>query len=314
SLVAHFGLRSRLDPMRVAALCQRVENQVVGAPCGIMDQVTSCYGKPDCLLKLLCQPHDVQGFATLPPGIRVVGINSRVKHSVGGGMYGRTRCAAFMAHRMILEKMRQLGSAAGRQLAGDPMNGYLANLAPEDYKSLFRQDLPESMRGSEFLARFGGTIDTATTVEPDTEYPVQPAADHHVLEAMRVRHFVSFLEQSSQLQSGSREQTELLHKCGHLMYASHKSYTDKALLGAEECDLLVELTRQNESAGLFGAKITGGGSGGTVAVLCRDTPQADAALESILKAYASQTSLNAELISGSSPGAWWLQSDAPAVE
>jgi hypothetical protein len=45
------------------------------------------------------------------------------------------------------------------------------------------------------------------------------------------------------------------------MYGSHLSYTNDAMLGADECDLLVDLVRARESAGLYGAKITGGGSG-----------------------------------------------------
>src|SRR5687767_12332056 len=52
NLVEHFGVRDRLDPMRLAALCQQVENRVVGAPCGIMDQVTSCYGRAGSLLRM----------------------------------------------------------------------------------------------------------------------------------------------------------------------------------------------------------------------------------------------------------------------
>ena len=44
NLLDHFALRDGVDPMRVAAMCQAAENRVVGAPCGIMDQVTSCIG------------------------------------------------------------------------------------------------------------------------------------------------------------------------------------------------------------------------------------------------------------------------------
>lgn len=292
--------------MRIAAMCQRVENHIVGAPCGIMDQVTSCYGQADALLKLHCQPHEVKGFAKLPAGVRVVGINSIVKHSVGGGMYGKTRCAAFMAHKMILEKMRQLGAAAGRTLTGDPMRGYLANLSRDDYKNLFRPHLPENMRGADFIKQYGTTIDTATKVEADVEYHVQLAADHHVLEAGRVENFVDFLDQAGSCATGSKEQTDALNKCGHLMYASHKSYTDKALLGADECDVLVDLVRANECHGLYGAKITGGGSGGTVAVLCNANATADAAIANIIADYKKKTGGDAHLIAGSSSGAWWV--------
>lgn len=301
-----FEISDAQSAMRIAAMCQRVENQIVGAPCGIMDQVTSCYGQADALLKLHCQPHEVKGFATLPAGVRVVGINSNIKHSVGGGMYGKTRCAAFMAHKMILEKMRQLGAAAGRTLTGDPMKGYLANLSRDDYKNLFRPHLPENMRGEEFIKQFGSTIDTATKVEPEVDYHVQFAADHHVLEAGRVENFVEFLSHAGRCATGSKEQIDALNKCGHLMYASHKSYTDKALLGADECDVLVDLVRESERHGLYGGKITGGGSGGTVAVLCNANAAADAAIANIIADYKKKTGGDAHLIAGSSPGAWWV--------
>src|SRR5439155_3983130 len=60
NLVEHFSLRDRLDALRVSAMCQQVENRIVGAPCGIMDQVTSCAGEAGTLLRLLCQPHELQ--------------------------------------------------------------------------------------------------------------------------------------------------------------------------------------------------------------------------------------------------------------
>ena len=42
---AHWA-RVTVEPLRLAALCQEAENQVVGAPCGIMDQVVSRMGRP----------------------------------------------------------------------------------------------------------------------------------------------------------------------------------------------------------------------------------------------------------------------------
>ncbi len=302
NLIDHLGLTGRVDPMALSSLCQRVENEVVGAPCGIMDQVSSCYGQAGSLLRMVCQPHDVQPSLTLPAGVKVVGVNSNVKHSVGGGQYGRTRCAAFMGHAVILDRMRQMGRAAGRELVADPMRGYLANLDPEDYKNLFRPHVPESVDGRSFLDRYGPTVDPATAVDPDAVYAVQHATDHHVLEARRVRRFVGFLEQADTLTGPPRKLA--LDQAGHLMYASHLSYTNDAMLGADECDVLVQLVRERERAGLYGAKITGGGSGGTVAVLCDDTPAADAAVAQVMSAYQDRTGIAAEAITGTSPGAW----------
>ena len=74
--------------------------------------------------------------------------------------------------------MRQIGRVANRTLERDPMHGYLANLDPDDYQKFFRPHLPETIKGGEFLLRYGGTIDKATKVESGFTYPVSaPAQD-----------------------------------------------------------------------------------------------------------------------------------------
>ena len=307
NLLDHFGLRGGLDPMRVAILCQQVENRIVGAPCSIMDQVTSLAGTDGTtgtLLRLLCQPHELRQSLVLPEGIRAIGINSAVRPSVGEGGSIATRCAAFMGHAIILAKMRQIGEAHGQTLAADPMNGYLANLDPDDYKKLFRDALPATMRGLDFLEQYGPTIDKATTVHPDQDYPIQAATDHHVSEARRVRQFVEYLEQAAKLPAGSRERLDPLNKAGHLMYASHVSCTNNARLGAPECDLLVDLVRQREHLGFYGARITAGGSGGTVAILANTGQKADDSIAKIMAEYEQRTSHQPEAFLASSPGAW----------
>jgi L-arabinokinase len=304
NLVDHLSIRDRIDPMRLAVMCQMVENRVVGAPCGIMDQVTSCAGEEGTLLSMLCQPHELQPPLMVPAGICFIGINSNVKHSVGGGMYGITRCAAFMGHRIIQQKMRDMGAAAGQSLDRDPMKGYLANLDIDDYKKFFRPWLPEHISGRQFVDKYESTIDTATKVDTNVRYHVLGATDHHVLEAHRVRSFAAYLEEAGAMPPNTREQGGLLDRAGHMMYASHLSYTNDARLGADECDLLVELVRQREKAGLYGAKITGGGSGGTVAVMCDVSPRADAAIREVLHEYEARTGRKPEAFAGSSPGAW----------
>jgi galactokinase len=54
----------------LAMLCQMVENLVVGAPCGVMDQMASACGRDGALLSLLCRPAEVravQGKRRLDP-------------------------------------------------------------------------------------------------------------------------------------------------------------------------------------------------------------------------------------------------------
>jgi L-arabinokinase len=100
---------------------------------------------------------------------------------------------------------------------------------------------------------------------------------------------------------GARELA--LNKAGHLMYASHHSYGNEAKLGAPQCDLLVKLVRQREADGLYGARITGGGQGGTVAVLAEASARADAALGRIVEEYQVASGRRAQIFSGSAAGA-----------
>ena len=83
------------------------------------------------------------------------------------------------------------------------------------------------------------------------------------------------------------------------MYASHKSYSALGL-NSEGTDLIVELVRREERE-LFGAKITGGGSGGTVAVLGSD--KAGEAIDRVVERYANETGHRPYVFSGSSNGA-----------
>ena len=53
---------------------------MVGAPCGVMDQMTSALGQAGALLALRCQPAEMLDPVALPPSIRVWGIDSGIRH------------------------------------------------------------------------------------------------------------------------------------------------------------------------------------------------------------------------------------------
>ena len=90
-----------------------------------------------------------------------------------------------------------------------------------------------------------------------------------------------------------------LEQLGELMYQSHASYSACGL-GSSGTDRLVALVRDaGPRLGFYGAKITGGGSGGTVAVLGRR----GADIGPIANAYAEETGRPPRIFSGSSPGA-----------
>ncbi|TYK14863.1 L-arabinokinase [Cucumis melo var. makuwa] len=78
AIAAAHGLS--ISPRDLALLCQKVENHIVGAPCGVMDQMTSACGEADKLLAMVCQPAEVIGLVDIPGHIRFWGIDSGIRH------------------------------------------------------------------------------------------------------------------------------------------------------------------------------------------------------------------------------------------
>ena len=289
------ALGVELDPRELAVLCQRVENGVVGAACGVMDQMTASCGRAQALLALLCQPAEVVGTIALPESLEVWGIDSGVSHAVSGSDYTGVRVGAFMGARIIAD-VAGLRITPGAQ--GEPVHvedtrwrGFLANVKPRELEDEFLAHLPERLGGGAFLERYQGTTDTVTRVDPRREYAVRAATAHPVYEHHRVRRFAELLQQPLTQQS--------LAELGESMYASHASYTACGL-GSEATDRLVALVREAGPArGFLGAKITGGGCGGTVAVL----GLRGADVGAIATAFAASSGRLPHVFSGSSPGA-----------
>src|SRR5579859_194606 len=290
-------LEHPLEGREMAILCQKVENVIVGAPCGIMDQMTVACGDADHLLALLCQPAELQEPVPLHEEIEVWGIDSGIRHAVSGSDYGAVRTGAFMGYRMIAELagLTVRRRERGRVQIDDPLwQGYLANVTPAQWEQRYRDALPEEMNGSAFLQRYGSSTDTVTRIDPRRSYAIRQPTAHPIYEHHRVRLFRMLLEHGWL----DEERLQLL---GELMYQSHASYSACGL-GSTGTDRLVELVRQaGPGAGLYGAKITGGGSGGTVAVLARRGSHA--AIEQIVERYARETGQRVAVLSGSSPGA-----------
>ncbi len=88
----------------LARLCQRAENEFVGANCGIMDQFISINAKENHALLLDCRDLSYK-LAPIPDHVALVIANTMVKHSVAGGDYPTRRreseagCAVIASHR-----------------------------------------------------------------------------------------------------------------------------------------------------------------------------------------------------------------------
>ena len=286
---------SPMTAAELAAACQAVENHVVGAPCGIMDQMTSACGQRDRLLQLCCQPGTIEGYVDVPDGYRFYGIDSGISHAVAGTDYGTVRTAAFMGYRVIAAAAGLPAVRDGTRVrVDDPRwRGYLANLTGPELSGLGGA-LPEEMTGAEFLERYGGLTDTVTQVLPERRYPVRRATEHPVHEQARVERFVELLGVLA-------DEPHAALELGRLMYESHNSY-GACGLGSDGTDRLVALVAAEGPAhGLFGAKITGGGSGGTVAVL--GTSGAEALVRGVAARYHAETGRKAAVFTESGPGA-----------
>ena len=290
--------------MTLAAWCQRVENAIVGAPCGIMDQVASALGQENAVIVLRCQPHDLLGVQAIPPGWQFTGIDSRVKHSVGGSRYTNARVGAFMGLKVI-----QLESG------GKLLENYLCKMGPDEFAE-YKEHIPEEISGREYTELFGRLPDTVTRVDMEAIYHPRACAEHPILENYRVHQFAVLMQiaelrksersvDDSQSPAAVAEDCELLEQAGRLMYESHASYGDRLDLGSPETDLLVSLVReQGPAKSLYGAKITGGGAGGTVAVLSgAGSADAETALKWVCAEYERRTGVQPRVFTGSSPGA-----------
>ncbi|MBM3263182.1 MAG: GHMP kinase [candidate division Zixibacteria bacterium] len=281
-----------LEPLDLARLAQIVENRIAGAPCGIMDQVASALGREGRLINLHCQPHTVREYLALPENFHLIGINSNVKHHVGGTQYASVRAGAFMGLSMILSFIRERHGSDY-----DPFRGYLCNISSVEYETAYRPLLPKEISGHTFLEKYGETTDPVTRIDPGTTYMVRSRVEHPIYEHERVESFISYLKSAHR--TGLSQFSEM---AGNLMYASDWSYTHRCGLGAPETAWIVrEIKRLGPSSGFYGAKITGGGSGGTVAV-AGDRRMFDH-LEHLLVRYANTHGITAELFTGVSPGA-----------
>ncbi|XAR47978.1 L-arabinokinase [Bertholletia excelsa] len=321
AIAAAYGLN--IPPRDIALLCQKVENHIVGAPCGVMDQMASACGEANKLLAMVCQPAEVLGLVEIPPHIKFWGFDSGIRHSVGGGDYGSVRVGAFMGKKMIKteasELLKQMSNLVSPQcveginsvemkkegkerLEKEASIDYLCNLSPHRYEALYVYKLPESILGEEFIKQYANHEDKVTVINKKRNYSVRASTRHPIYENFRVKAFKALLT--------AEPSDDQLSALGELMYQCHYSY-EACGLGSDGTNKLVELvqelqhgkTAKSGAGTLCGAKITGGGSGGTVCVIGRNCLESSQQIFEIQQKYRASTSYLPYVIEGSSPGA-----------
>ncbi|XP_028781315.1 L-arabinokinase [Neltuma alba] len=314
AIAAAYGLN--ISPRDLALLCQKVENHIVGAPCGVMDQMASACGEANKLLAMICQPAEIVGLVDIPKHIRFWGIDSGIKHSVGGADYGSVRIGTFMGLKMIKSRASDklsetLACSSSRDeedkddielLKREASLDYLCNLPPHRYEALYAKAIPESIPGEKFLDQYTDHDDPFTVIDGKRTYGVVAPTAHPIYEDFRVKTFEALLT--------SKSLNYQLAALGELLYQCHYSYSACGL-GSDGTDRIVQLVEdlQHSAASkavggtLYGAKITGGGSGGTVCVIGKNCLKSKEQILELQQRYKEATGYLPFMFEGSSPGA-----------
>jgi len=208
------GVRG-VSRQELALLCQSSENTYVGAPVGVMDQTASACCEEGHALYL--DVRALQGrqvpLDLAAEGLRLLVVDTRVKHAHADGAYGERRAGCEAA-------------AAALGLSS------LRDLAPEG-------------------------LDTALAALPDDR--LRRLTRHVVTENRRVREVLDLCEAGR-----TRE-------IGAVLTAGHASLRDDFQVSCAELDLVVDTAL---AAGALGARMTGGGFGGSAIVLVDEGDEA----------------------------------------
>jgi galactokinase len=213
------------DDVEIARLGQRAENEFVGAPVGIMDEMASSLGRPGVALFIDTRSLSYEPVA-LPRGTELAVINSGVAHQHAGGDYRTRRAESERAAAL-------LGVAALRDVGVGDIGRLSALPAPLDRRA--RHVITENQR----------VVDAKAAME---------AGDAVAL--------------------------------GALFNGSHVSQRDDYEVSVPEVDLLVGLAQAE--AGVYGARLTGGGFGGSIVALVREGEAGDVAAR-VVREYGRQS-------------------------
>ncbi|WP_318203111.1 galactokinase [Streptomyces sp. SCL15-4] len=217
-----------LERWRLARLCQRAENVYVGAPTGIMDQTASACCEQGHALFLDTRDLSQRQipFDLAAEGLRLLVVDTQVKHAHSGGEYGK----------------RRTGCEKGAALLG------VDALRDIPYDGL-----------DEALARLGDEEEVVRLVR------------HVVTEDERVERTVALLRAGDP------------RAIGPVLTEGHASLRDDFRVSCPELDLVVDTALAH---GALGARMTGGGFGGSAIVLA-EAADVDTLTKAVEEAFAA---------------------------
>jgi galactokinase len=136
------GFALPMTSKELALICQRAENEFVGARCGIMDQFISRHGKSDSALLLDCRSLEYR-VLPLPRDVRLVICNTMIRHQIAHGEYNQRRAQCEEGARLLAQQIPNV--SALRDVAESQFEALAGNL-PEVIRKRCRHVITENAR------------------------------------------------------------------------------------------------------------------------------------------------------------------------
>ncbi len=236
---------------KLATACIKAENEIAGANTGGMDQSISLRASQGSVLTIDCRD-----FATTKvpldlaaAGLSLLVIDTRAPHQLNDGQYAKRRAGCDAMADAFGEKFLSSLVTDGTEVKGDV----------DDAVARWRE------------------IASAGEVEVPGEYTVEALLRHVLSEQLRVVETIKLFE-AGEPTAGTWS------KLGELLTASHASLRDDYQVTCPELDVAVDVALD---AGALGARMTGGGFGGSAIALVRADEQ-DAVAHAVREAFASR--------------------------
>jgi galactokinase len=120
-----------IEMIELAQLCQKAENEFVGARCGLMDQFAACFGRVKQALFLDCRSLDHRPLC-LPSDTSLVVCNTMVKHDLAAGEYNDRRAECEDGVRILSRSLPNV--KALRDVTFGDLETAQAELTPKVFK------------------------------------------------------------------------------------------------------------------------------------------------------------------------------------
>ena len=116
-------LHTDLDRLTMVRMAQKAEHEYAGVMCGIMDQFASMMGKKDYVIKLDCRSLEYEYVPFKLEGLKVLLLNTGVKHSLASSEYNTRRKECETAVEWVKQNLQGVNSL--RNVSEEMLNKYV---------------------------------------------------------------------------------------------------------------------------------------------------------------------------------------------